>query len=340
MDTVSERGDTPAEADIRVASVASTTSGASATSADAPGEIAPADVGAPRQPRTDAQTPPDAFADAWQSRSYEVGRGGTIRVGTALRYLEGLATRASAALGFSHAWYAEHQVAWVVREMSLALGDLPTIGDDLTLATWVADFKRVQAFREYVVAHAGSQRLVVRARARWAYVDATTGRPTAIHDALTGRMGALGYAMRPHPWRFAEAAQALQHGGAHATPPTSELTLVARGYEADVHQHINNCVYGDWLDEGLHQALAGGQLAALGLAPADTLRARYYHIEYIRSLRPGAHVTVRTYTLGRRSRSLVVWQEIIADDGDDQERDLSAPRVALRAYSEHLVASQ
>jgi len=318
MDAADDRGDTPTEADMM------------ATQAVGAVNVAP------RQ-RADAATPPEAFVDALQTRSYEVGRGGAIRLGMTLRYLEGLATRASAALGFSHVWYAEHQVAWVVREMSLALGDLPTIGDDLALATWVSDFKRVQAFREYVVAREASQRLVARARARWAYVDAATGRPTAIHDALTGRMGALGYAMRPHPWRFAEAAQALQHGGAApaAMAPTSELALVARGYEADVHQHINNCVYGDWLDEGLHQALADGQLAALGVTPGDALRPRYYHIEYVRSLRPGAHVNVRTYALGRRSRSLVARQEIVADD---QERGLSAPTVALRAYSEHLVA--
>jgi len=284
--------------------------------------------------RVDTQAPPDAFTDALQARSYEVGRGGTIRLGTTLRYLEGLATRASTDLGFSPTWYIERQVAWVVREMSLALGDLPTIGDDLTLATWVADFKRVQAFREYVVTRAGSGRLVARAHARWAYVDAATGRPAAIHDALTGRMGALGYAMRPHPWRFAEAATALRRSSV-AMPPTSELALVARRYEADTHQHINNCVYGDWLDEGLHQALADGQLAALGVAPDDTLRPRYYHIEYIRSLRPGAHVVIRTYALGRRSRSLVVWQDMVADD---TERPEQPPTLVLRAYSEHLVA--
>ena len=301
---------------------------------DAAAAAETAETVATTRQRVDTRTPPEAFADALQTRSYEVGRGGTIRLGTTLRYLEGLATRASTDLGFSPTWYIAHQVAWVVREMSLALGDLPTIGDDLALATWVADFKRVQAFREYVVARAESQRLVARAHARWAYVDAATGRPAAIHDALTGRMGALGYAMRHHPWRFAEAAQALQRGGA-SIPPTGELTLVARRYEADTHQHINNCVYGDWLDEGLHQALADGQLAALGVAPDDTLRPRYYHIEYIRSLRPGAHVAIRTYALGRRSRSLVVWQDILADDA---ERPDQPPTLALRAYSEHLVA--
>ncbi len=305
----------------------------------------------------DTRTPPEAFFDALQTRSYEVGRAGVIRVGTALRYLESLATRASTDLGFSPTWYDEHGVAWVVREMSLALGDLPTIGDDLKMATWVSDFKRVQAFREYVVTRAGrwmgtgmpadaetnaegetahaAPRLVARAHARWAYVDAATGRLTAIHDDLTARMGAFGYAMRPHPWQFAEAAQALQRGGAgQRATPTSELALVARVYEADIHQHINNCVYADWLDEGLHQAFADGQLAALGVASGARARPRYYHIEYVRSLRPGAQVAIRTYALGRRSDVLVVWQEIVADDPDRGDQE---PTVALRAYSEHLV---
>ncbi len=291
--------------------------------------------------RHDTQTPPEAFADALETRSYEAGRAGPIRVGTTLRYLESLATRASAALGFDSNWYAEQQVAWVVREMSLLLGDLPTIGDALTLATWVSDFKRVQAFREYVVARQSSQptpRMVARARARWAYVDRASGRPLAIHAALTGRMGALGYTMRSRPQRFGEVTQALQRGATDGAPrlaPAGELALVAREYEADVNQHINNCVYADWLDEGLHQSLTSGRLAMVGVTPTATLRPRYYHLEYIRPLRPGARVTVRTYALGRRSRSLILWQEILADDASRQE---ATPTLALRAYSEHLLA--
>lgn len=310
---------------------------------------ADARVGAPPavasdQRRRDTRTPPEAFADALETRSYEAGRAGPIRVGTTLRYLEALATRASAALGFDSNWYAEQQVAWVVREMSLLLGDLPTIGDALTLATWVSDFKRVQAFREYVVARQSSQssqptpRMVARARARWAYVDRASGRPLAIHEALTGRMGALGFSMRRRPQRFGEATLALQRGASDEAPrlaPAGELALIAREYEADLNQHINNCVYADWLDEGLHQSLTSGQLATVGVAPTATLRPRYFHLEYIRPLRPGARVIVRTYALGRRSRSLVVWQEIVADEGERQE---ATPTLALRAYSEHLLA--
>ena len=36
-------------------------------------------------------------------------------------------------------------------------------------------------------------------------------------------------------------------------------TIVAREYEADVHQHINNCVYGDWLYEGFQFDTARGR---------------------------------------------------------------------------------
>src|SRR5215813_10524087 len=115
--------------------------------------------------------PSQAFTQRLRVRSYEVDRSGRVRPGTILRYFEQLATEASTVAGFSPAWYLRQGAAWVVREMDLLLGVLPTVGDDLVLATWVSDFKRVQALRDYALWHADTARLVARAHARWAYID-------------------------------------------------------------------------------------------------------------------------------------------------------------------------
>lgn len=262
------------------------------------------------------QIPSSAYFDGLRIRSYEVGRDGMVTPGTVLRYLEHLATTASADLGFDHRWYEEHGTAWFVREMSIRLGMLPGIDDDLQMATWVSDARRVQAHRECAIWEARSGRLVARARARWAYVNTTRGgQPERITDELAAKMGLMGYGMHPHPMLSREMA---------ATSPRHAMRLTARTYEEDVQQHINNCVYVDWLSEALHRVLATEET----IAPQVRLRPRYYHIEYMKPTLPGDIMRVETTTALRGSRGLAVWQDIYNESDDTS---------VLRAYSEHLL---
>jgi len=259
-------------------------------------------AGQTRLTPSDLRVPSQAFTSGLTVRSYEVGRNGGVRPGTILRYLEHLATRASTALGFDNRWYRDHHSAWVVREMALLLGDTPGIDDELRLATWVADFRRVQATREYLITRADTGRLVARASARWAYIDRARLTPIRIPDGLGERMGPWGYPMRPR------AIAPLPSDA----PLASELRLTAREYEADTQQHINNCVYLDWFDEAAQHAAAAGALTG----EPTRLRPRRYHLEYIRPTQPGDTLSVATTApLRQRSRSLSFWQTISTEDG-------------------------
>src|SRR5262245_53718920 len=99
----------------------------------------------PRDRLGPRQVPVDAYSESLLVRSYEAGRDGVVSPGTLLRYLEHLATRASAWVGFDHVWYETHDSAWVVREMALELGTPPRMNDELRMATWISGFRRVQA---------------------------------------------------------------------------------------------------------------------------------------------------------------------------------------------------
>jgi acyl-CoA thioesterase FadM len=262
------------------------------------------------------RAPAGAFVRALRVRSYEVGRSGLIGVGTLLRYLEALATEASAAIGFDFSWYERHSSAFVVREMELLLGSLPRLGEELRLATWVADWRRVQAQREYVVWRRATGRLVARASARWAYVDRLRGQPLRLQDELSAAFSPLGHRMP------ARHLALLTSGDLPALQ--GELALTAREYEADSQQHINNCIYADWLGEGLRRVIQSD------VAPAAwrTARPRDYHIEYVRPALPGDEMRVASQLFPRGSRSLTVVQTIAgAGDGG----------LCVRARSRHLL---
>ncbi len=267
-----------------------------------------------------AQWPSDVPAQAYHEhivvRSYEVDRSGSVSPATILRYLEYLATRASADQGFDHHWYEQRGVAWFVREMHLLLGARPGINSELVLATWLSEFRRVQAHREYAIWDASSRRLVARARARWAYVDRERGLPVRIHDELLANFVVPGAPMRARP------LPALR-----ADMPTSryEIAVTARQYEVDTQQHVNNAMYLDWLSEAVHH------IPRSTPALARRGRPRYIRVEYVRPTMPGDDVLIETRVAPSRSRGVRIWQEISNRlDGE----------LRVRAYSEYVLCRE
>jgi fatty acyl-ACP thioesterase A len=261
--------------------------------------------------------PDSAFTDQLRVRSYEVGQSGTIGLGTALRYCEALATDASASVGFDRSWYEAHRAAWVVREMTIRLGVLPRIGEELGLATWVAQFRRVQAQREYAIWQTATGRMVARASARWAYCDADRGQLIRIPDAILETMQSRGASMAEYRFRQFRSSEAGTNG-------SSTIFLQAREYETDTQQHVNNCVYADWLTEAFTQATK---------APvADTYsevasRPRFYRIEYIRAVVAGDALRIETETAPLGSRGIRSQHSILHAESN---------ATIVKAYSEHL----
>lgn len=260
--------------------------------------------------------PAGAFLQSLYVRSYEVGSDGHVSPATILRYLEQAATLASADRGFSHTWYRRQGTAWVVREMHLALGRLPGIDEELTIATWISDFRRVQSHREYALWRMPSGRLVARARGRWAYVDRQRGTPMRLSDELLNNFGVLGFPMPSLHVAPAVPASAVAD---------ASLRLTARGYEQDTQQHVNNCVYADWLDEASRGAADRADLDGMRLVP------RALYLEYARPVRAGDIVRIETRIEALGTRALLATQEI---------RDETSNTLALQARTRFRVAAR
>lgn len=257
--------------------------------------------------------PADAYSEPLTIRSYEVTRSGYPQPGAILRYLEYLATRASGFHGYTNGWYEEQKSAWLVREMSLLLGWLPPMDSEIMMATWVAEFRRVQAFREYAMWHPASGRMIARARARWAYVQRHTGQPLRVPESMVALFSSAQSATRLPALRASPSERRVWQ---------DEQTIVAREYEADVHQHINNCVYGDWLYEGFHATLRAAE------QPTTKMRPRYLTLEYLRQVRPGDSVRVLTSIHPDGSRRLRAEQTLL---------DAASGDLILRGQTRYLV---
>jgi acyl-ACP thioesterase len=265
-------------------------------------------------PMPDHFAPDDAYIEPLRIRSYEVTRAGYPQPGHILRYLEYLATRASGSHGYTNTWYQEQGSAWLVREMSLLLGWLPPMDSEILMATWVAQFRRVQAFREYALWHPASGRMIARARARWAYVQRHTGLPLRVPESMATLFSS------------AQSATSLPHlktSSSESILWQNEQTIVAREYEADVHQHINNCVYGDWLYEGFCATLRSADQSIVAMRP------RFLTLEYLRQVRPGDQVRIQTLIHSAGSRRVRAEQTLT---------DAASGEVILRGQTRYLVA--
>jgi YbgC/YbaW family acyl-CoA thioester hydrolase len=220
-------------------------------------------------------------APLWQA---DVDAFGEMRNVSILRLLQEAATRASTHAGFDAEYYDRTGLRWLIRRTGLAVESPARYGDDLTVRTWIADFRRVRSQREYLV-HAG-ERLVARAFSDWVFVDRETGKPRRI----------------PEEWHTTFCATDLpaiaRTPFGEARPPAGATTVQRRIelHELDALQHVNNSNYVAHLEQAALDLLerAGvpfdSQSAATG-----RLRAIRHDLEYLDAALYGETVSVTVW---------------------------------------------
>ncbi len=251
------------------------------------------------------------YTTSFGVRSYEIGRYGIISAGTLLRYLEHIATEASAAAGFSRFWYDEHDTAWVVRQMTLELTRPITLADELAFDTWPCQYARIQAYRDSLVTNRQDNQLLACAHAHWVYISRRRGLPTRLPAEIPEQAIA-----DPQTVTFSPLPAITPIA---STPLTFTSSLTARYYEADIMGHINNTIYMDWLEEAIHTALtqlpadllpqqAEGQVGR----PAFLQRGT---IDYMKPSIPGEALIITSTVLGQHTNGLA-WSQVIQRAGD------------------------
>jgi acyl-CoA thioester hydrolase len=211
-----------------------------------------------------------------------------LRSTALLRYLEQLATAASAAAGFGVEWYAAQQTAWVIRTIRLQRLAEAAYGETLALTTWVSSMARVRSWREYEIRRADGTP-VAAGRGEWVYVDRSRQAPRSVDPAIIAM-----FPLRP-PTALVTEPPSL----APLARPPQAVTRRAWRYEADSMGHINNTVYADWFEEAAGDAVrAWGTPLAAPAAPGLLLLPQALTITYLRSVQPGDTVTLTTTCTG------------------------------------------
>jgi YbgC/YbaW family acyl-CoA thioester hydrolase len=227
--------------------------------------------------------------------SYDLGSNGAAGHAAFLRWFQEAAFEASAARGYGMKEYDAMGAAWLMRSVDVEFLQPARYQDEIEIRTWVSDFQRVRAHREYEARRANDAALLARARADWVFLDSKTfalRRVPAEAAALFEPNGQP--ALDATRWRDLAEGKPLGH---------FEATRRVQQYELDWMQHVNNTIYVNWIEQQAHDAWR-----AWARDPA-ALNLQRHLIEYRQPAKDGD--TLQVISDAARVDAHIVWKHRI-----------------------------
>lgn len=258
---------------------------------------------------------PVIHTETFRVRYYECDALGHLNNVNFLRYMEEAAIRASSAVGYSPARYREMDRLWLARQTEIEYLRPLSYDDEVQIKTWVADFRGVRSKRMYEFTLTGSETPVARASTDWVFLQAQTGKPTAIPAEMADVFLPEGTPKDlPPRERFPIAPK----------PPPGVFCIHKRVEWRDIDQanHLNNAAYLAYTEDcGLQVASAYGWHPERMQREGFAIIARRHQIEYLtpallnEELKIATWISnvkqttaVRHYTVSRVSDSAILAQ--------------------------------
>jgi acyl-CoA thioester hydrolase len=108
-----------------------------------------------------------------------------------VRWLDRAAELHSDALGYTRQWLLERGQMWFVARHEIDYRAECCLGDELVVATWVRDFKRIKSWREFAIMRPSDETIVCRASTLWVLVNLETRKPVQITREIIERFEPL-----------------------------------------------------------------------------------------------------------------------------------------------------
>jgi acyl-CoA thioester hydrolase len=108
-----------------------------------------------------------------------------------VRWLDRAAELHADSIGDTRRRLLEQGLMWFVARHEIDYLAEAHLGDELLIATWVRDMKRIRSWRETIILRPDDQTMVCRASTLWVLVDLTTRRPVRIPAETARRFAPL-----------------------------------------------------------------------------------------------------------------------------------------------------
>jgi acyl-CoA thioester hydrolase len=104
-----------------------------------------------------------------------------------VRWMQDIAVEHYASIGGIEAQGKE--ATWVVREHRIEYLLPAFAGEELEIKTWVENIRRVRSLRKYEFRRKSDGKVLVKGETDWVFVDARSGRPIPIPEAVSRVFG-------------------------------------------------------------------------------------------------------------------------------------------------------
>jgi YbgC/YbaW family acyl-CoA thioester hydrolase len=98
-----------------------------------------------------------------------------------VRWLDRAAELHADSLGYTRRWMLDHGGMWFVARHEINYLAEAVLGDDLVIATWVRDMRKVKSWRDYAIVRPTDQTIVCRGKAQ-------SGSPSFCHPSQAPRI--------------------------------------------------------------------------------------------------------------------------------------------------------
>lgn len=108
-----------------------------------------------------------------------------------VRWLDRAAELHADSLGYTRHFMLDQGLMWFVARHEIDYLAETWLNDELIIATWVRDMRKVKSWRDYVIARPADQTIICRAATLWVLVDLQSRKPVRIPQDMADRFQPL-----------------------------------------------------------------------------------------------------------------------------------------------------
>ena len=180
-------------------------------------------------------------------RHHECGANGNMKLQLMMDCLQDIAAEHAELLGCGMEDLVESRRIWVLSRLRIRILRFPRLKENLELLTYPSGHDRLQAHREYRISCGGEE--LVQGSSAWVMLDGTTYRPLAMDKVFLTPLPEN--EDKPRYFEKFERFLPFEEG--------RQMEFTVGAADIDLNDHLNNAVYGRYIENVLHLLQEGSQ---------------------------------------------------------------------------------
>ena len=179
---------------------------------------------------------PETWEDEYLVSFYEVDAKNRVFLPSLWKYLQETAWNHANRIGIGYSDLARNDHFWVLSRLSIEMNEYPGWGDKIRVKTWLLESSRLFALRDFSIVKEDG-RIIGGAKSAWVVLGLKNRKPQRIEPFLEGLN------LLPNQHGAESKLDKLPAPGA----PGEEMFFTVRYSDLDMHQHVNNARYIEWI---------------------------------------------------------------------------------------------